>query len=141
MQTWGEQNIVEGDEIIVSHLEHHANIVPWYQLTKKTGAKLRVIPVDDTGQIILEELPKLINERTKLLSITQVSNALGTVTPVAEVIKIAHAKGYVYWLTALNLFRIYQPMFKPSMPTFLCSLDIKCLDQQALAPSMQNQNC
>ncbi|HAV5576148.1 TPA: cysteine desulfurase [Acinetobacter baumannii] len=92
-KTWGEQNIGEGDEIIVSHLEHHANIVPWYQLTKKTGAKLRVIPVDDTGQIILEELPKLINERTKLLSITQVSNALGTVPPVAEVIKIAHAKG------------------------------------------------
>ena len=92
-KTWGEQNIGEGDEIIVSHLEHHANIVPWYQLTKKTGAKLRVIPVDDTGQIILEELPRLINERTKLLSITQVSNALGTVTPVAEVIKIAHAKG------------------------------------------------
>lgn len=92
-KTWGEQNIGEGDEIIVSHLEHHANIVPWFQLTKKVGAKLRVIPVDDTGQIILEELPKLINERTKLISITQVSNALGTVTPVAEVIKIAHAKG------------------------------------------------
>ncbi|ENX21848.1 hypothetical protein F892_01086 [Acinetobacter vivianii] len=92
-KTWGEQNIGEGDEIIVSHLEHHANIVPWFQLTKKVGAKLRVIPVDDTGQIILEELPKLINERTKLISITQVSNALGTVTPVAEVIKIAHSKG------------------------------------------------
>ena len=92
-KTWGEQHIGEGDEIIVSHLEHHANIVPWFQLTKKVGAKLRVIPVDDTGQIILEELPKLINERTKLISITQVSNALGTVTPVAEVIKIAHAKG------------------------------------------------
>ncbi|RPE30272.1 cysteine desulfurase/selenocysteine lyase [Acinetobacter sp. BIGb0102] len=92
-KTWGEQNIGEGDEIIVSHLEHHANIVPWFQLTKKVGAKLRVIPVDDTGQILLEELPKLINERTKLISITQVSNALGTVTPVAEVIKIAHSKG------------------------------------------------
>ncbi len=92
-KTWGEQNIGEGDEIIVSHLEHHANIVPWYQLTKKTGAKLRVIPVDDSGQIRLEELPKLINEHTKIISITQVSNALGTVTPVAEVIKIAHSKG------------------------------------------------
>lgn len=77
----------------MSHLEHHANIVPWYQLTKKTGAKLRVIPVDDSGQIRLEELPKLINEHTKIISITQVSNALGTVTPVAEVIKIAHSKG------------------------------------------------
>ncbi|OUY07612.1 family 2A encapsulin nanocompartment cargo protein cysteine desulfurase [Acinetobacter populi] len=92
-KSWGEQNIGEGDEIIVSNLEHHANIVPWYQLTKKVGAKLRVIPVDDTGQIILEELPKLINDRTKLVSITQVSNALGTVTPVAEVIQIAHAHG------------------------------------------------
>nr|WP_174506311.1 family 2A encapsulin nanocompartment cargo protein cysteine desulfurase [Acinetobacter sp. Marseille-Q1620] len=92
-KTWGEQNIGEGDEILVSHLEHHANIVPWYQLSKKTGAKLRVIPVDDTGQIILEEVPKLINERTKLVSITQVSNALGTVTPVDEIIQIAHAKG------------------------------------------------
>lgn len=92
-KTWGEQHIAEGDEIIVSHLEHHANIVPWFQLSKKVGARLRVIPVDDTGQIILEELPKLINARTKLISITQVSNALGTVTPVADVIKIAHAKG------------------------------------------------
>ena len=62
----------------------------------KTGAKLRVIPVDDTGQIILEELPKLINERTKLLSITQVSNALGTVTPVAEVIKLPMPKVYAF---------------------------------------------
>ncbi len=92
-KTWGEQNIGEGDEIIVSNLEHHANIVPWYQLAKRVGAKLRVIPVDDTGQIILEELPKLINSRTKLVSITQVSNALGTVTPIPEVISIAHARG------------------------------------------------
>ncbi|KAA8735392.1 cysteine desulfurase [Acinetobacter qingfengensis] len=92
-KTWGEQNIGEGDEIIVSNLEHHANIVPWYQLAQKVGAKLRVIPVDDTGQIILEELPKLINERTKLVSVTQVSNALGTVTPIPEIINIAHARG------------------------------------------------
>jgi cysteine desulfurase/selenocysteine lyase len=92
-KSWGEQNIGEGDEIIVSYLEHHANIVPWYQLSKKTGAKLKVIPVDDSGQIILEELPKMMNARTKLISITQVSNALGTVTPVAEVIQMAHARG------------------------------------------------
>lgn len=92
-KTWGEQNIGAGDEILVSHLEHHANIVPWYQLSQKTGAKLRVIPVDDTGQIILEAVPALINERTKLVSITQVSNALGTVTPTAEIIQLAHSKG------------------------------------------------
>lgn len=92
-KTYGKQNIGQGDEIIVSNLEHHANIVPWYQLAKEVGAKLRVIPVDDTGQIKLEEFTKLLNERTKLVSITQVSNALGTVTPVAEVISLAHAKG------------------------------------------------
>lgn len=92
-KTWGKQNIGAGDEIIVSHLEHHANIVPWYQLSKETGAVLRVIPVDDTGQIKLEEFSKLLNPRTKLVSITQVSNALGTVTPTAEVIALAHAAG------------------------------------------------
>ncbi|MDN5417845.1 MAG: cysteine desulfurase [Acinetobacter sp.] len=92
-KSWGKQNIQAGDEIIVSHLEHHANIVPWYQLSKETGAKLRVIPVDDTGQIQIEEFVKLLNPRTKLVSITQVSNALGTVTPTQEVIALAHAAG------------------------------------------------
>ena len=92
-KSWGKQNIQAGDEIIVSHLEHHANIVPWFQLTKETGAKLRVIPVDDTGQIQIEEFIKLLNPRTKLVSITQVSNALGTVTPTQEIIALAHAAG------------------------------------------------
>ena len=92
-KSWGKQNIQAGDEIIVSHLEHHANIVPWFQLTKETGAKLRVIPVDDTGQIQIEEFVKLLNPRTKLVSITQVSNALGTVTPTQEIIALAHAAG------------------------------------------------
>ena len=92
-KSWGKQNIQVGDEIIVSHLEHHANIVPWFQLSKETGAKLRVIPVDDTGQIQIEEFVKLLNPRTKLVSITQVSNALGTVTPTQEIIALAHAAG------------------------------------------------
>jgi cysteine desulfurase/selenocysteine lyase len=92
-KTWGAQNIGEGDEIIVSHLEHHANIVPWQQLAAAKGAKLRVIPVDDSGQILLDEYRKLLNHRTKLVSITQVSNALGTVTPVKEVVALAHSAG------------------------------------------------
>ena len=92
-KSWGKQNIQAGDEIIVSHLEHHANIVPWYQLSQETGAKLRVIPVDDTGQIQIEEFIKLLNPKTKLVSITQVSNALGTVTPTQEIITLAHAAG------------------------------------------------
>lgn len=91
--TFGQQQVGEGDEIIVSQLEHHANIVPWHMLANRVGAKLRVIPVDDTGQILLDEFRKLINGRTKLVSVTQVSNALGTVTPVKEIIDIAHANG------------------------------------------------
>ncbi|MDV7212367.1 family 2A encapsulin nanocompartment cargo protein cysteine desulfurase [Azotobacter beijerinckii] len=91
--TFGRQFIGAGDEIIVSHLEHHANIVPWQQLANVVGAKLKVIPVDDSGQILLEEYARLLGPRTKLVSITQVSNALGTVTPVAEVIALAHAAG------------------------------------------------
>ena len=92
-KTWGVQNIGEGDEIIVSLLEHHANIVPWQQLAQQTGAKIRVIPVDDTGQLKLDELQKLLNPKTKLVSVTQVSNALGTVTPIKQVIDMAHAAG------------------------------------------------
>jgi len=91
--SWGEKHIREGDEIIVSHLEHHANIVPWQQLASRKGARLRVIPVDDSGQVLLDEFGKLLNERTRLVAITQVSNALGTVTPVKEIAAMAHRSG------------------------------------------------
>jgi cysteine desulfurase/selenocysteine lyase len=91
--TFGRKYIGAGDEIIVSHLEHHANIVPWQQLAAEVGAKIKVIPVNDSGQIILEEFIKLLCSRTKLVAITQVSNALGTVTPVAEIIALAHGVG------------------------------------------------
>ncbi|MEI9911212.1 MAG: family 2A encapsulin nanocompartment cargo protein cysteine desulfurase [Bacteroidota bacterium] len=92
-KSYGEQFLSAGDEIIVSHLEHHANIVPWQQLAQKKGVKLRVIPVDDDGQILLDEYQKLLNPRTKLVSFTQVSNALGTVTPAKQIIDLAHGAG------------------------------------------------
>jgi cysteine desulfurase/selenocysteine lyase len=92
-KSWGAQHIGEGDEIVVSHLEHHANIVPWQQLAAQKGAVLRVIPVDDSGQIILSEYQRLLGPKTKLVSITQVSNALGTVVPVHEVVQIARRQG------------------------------------------------
>ncbi len=92
-KTWGAAHLREGDEIIVSHLEHHANIVPWQQLCAVTGAKLRVIPVDDDGQVILDEYAKLLNPRTKLVSFTQVSNALGTITPARQMVAMAHSAG------------------------------------------------
>lgn len=92
-KTWGKKHLGQGDEIVVSHLEHHANIVPWQQLCQETGAVLKVIPVDDSGQILLEEYQKLLTARTKLVSFTQVSNALGTVTPAQEMIAMAHRAG------------------------------------------------
>jgi len=94
-KTWGAQNVGAGDEIIVSHLEHHANIVPWQQLAAEKGAKLRVIPVDDSGQVLLDEYRRLLNDRTKIVSVTQVSNALGTVVPVKEIVELAHRAGAV----------------------------------------------
>ena len=92
-KTWGAANVGEGDEIIVSNLEHHANIVPWQQLAAQQGARIRVIPVDDDGQVRLDEYRKLLNPRTKLVAVTQVSNALGTVVPVQEIVALAHAAG------------------------------------------------
>lgn len=92
-KTWGAQNIGEGDEIIVSLLEHHANIVPWQQLAAHVGARIKVIPVDDSGQLRLDEYRKLLGPQVKLVSVTQVSNALGTVTPIKQVIDMAHAAG------------------------------------------------
>jgi len=92
-QAWGRRNVKAGDEIVVSWLEHHANIVPWQMLCAESGARLRVAPVDDRGQIILEEYEKLLNPRTRIVSLTQVSNALGTVTPVREMTAMAHRHG------------------------------------------------
>ncbi|TGK24650.1 cysteine desulfurase [Leptospira yasudae] len=92
-QTWGRQNIGKDDEILITWLEHHANIVPWQMLCSEKGAKLKVVPVDETGQIILNEYERLLTPRTKLVSITQVSNALGTVTPVIPMVERAHRLG------------------------------------------------
>ena len=89
--SFGERYIRPGDEIIISHLEHHANIVPWQMMCERKGARLRIIPIDDTGEIIFDEYLKLLSEKTKLVSVTQVSNALGTVLPVREIIDTAHS--------------------------------------------------
>jgi cysteine desulfurase / selenocysteine lyase len=92
-QSWGRQNIHKDDEIVITWLEHHANIVPWQMLCAETGARLRVVPVDNTGQVILDEYQKLLGPRTRLVAFAQVSNALGTVTPAQEMIEMAHRYG------------------------------------------------
>ena len=91
-QTFGRANVGAGDEVVITAMEHHSNIVPWQLLCEEKGAKLRVAPINDRGELILEEYAKLLTPRTKLAAIAHVSNALGTVNPVKEMIAMAHAQ-------------------------------------------------
>ena len=90
---WGLDNVGEGDEILISVLEHHSNIIPWQLLAHRTGAKLRYIELDDQGRLILDDLPSLLSGRTKVVAISHVSNALGTVNPIEEIAAAAHEVG------------------------------------------------
>jgi cysteine desulfurase/selenocysteine lyase len=89
--SFGERYIKPGDEIIISHLEHHANIVPWQMMCERKGAVLKIIPINNNGEVILEEYLKLLSPKTRLVSVTQASNALGTILPLKEIISAAHA--------------------------------------------------
>jgi cysteine desulfurase / selenocysteine lyase len=91
--SWGEPNIGEGDEIVLSIMEHHSNIVPWHFLRERHGAVIKWAPVDDEGNFLIDEFEKLLTPRTKLVAMTHMSNALGTLVPIKEVIRIAHARG------------------------------------------------
>lgn len=92
-QTFGRQNVREGDEVLISAMEHHSNIVPWQMLCEQVGAKLKVIPINERGELKMDEFEKLISLRTRLVSIVHVSNALGTINPVKEICDIAHKHG------------------------------------------------
>jgi cysteine desulfurase/selenocysteine lyase len=92
-QSFGGMVIGEGDEIVLSILEHHSNIVPWHFHRERNGAVLKWAPIDDDGNFLLDEFEKLLTPRTRIVAVTQMSNALGTIVPIAEVIKIAHARG------------------------------------------------
>jgi cysteine desulfurase/selenocysteine lyase len=88
--SFGRKAVGAGDEIVISAIEHHANIVPWQMLCEEKGARLKVVPVDDRGDLIIDEYARLLGPRTRLVAITQVSNALGTITPIEEIIRLAH---------------------------------------------------
>ena len=93
MHGYGRKFVKEGDEIVISAMEHHANIVPWQMLCEEKGARLKVIPMSDAGELLLDEYEALLNERTKLVAVMHVSNALGTVNPVKEIVARAHKQG------------------------------------------------
>jgi cysteine desulfurase / selenocysteine lyase len=90
---WGGKHLLPGDEIVITHLEHHANIVPWQLISQRTGAILKVAPVDDAGNLLMSEFENLLGPKTKLVAATQVSNALGTVTPVEKIVELGHRYG------------------------------------------------
>ncbi len=92
-QSFGAPRLAEGDEILLTHMEHHSNIVPWQMVCEAKKAKLRVVPVDDRGDLILEEYERLLGPKTKLVSVVHLSNALGTINPVKEMIRLAHRRG------------------------------------------------
>ena len=92
-QSYAKHNLGPGDEVIVSNMEHHSNIVPWQMLREEKGVVLKVIPIDESGELLMDEYERMLSPRTKLVSITHVSNALGTILPVGQIIEMAHAQG------------------------------------------------
>ena len=94
-QTYGRSRLTAGDEIVITGLEHHSNIVPWQMVCEQTGAKLRVVPIDDAGEVPLDAFEKTLNPRTRLVAIAHVSNALGTINPIETMIELAHRQGAV----------------------------------------------
>ncbi len=92
-QSWGRTVLKPGDEVLLTWLEHHSNIVPWQLVCEQTGARLRVVPIDDRGELVMEEFDRLLTERTRLVAVGHVSNALGTINPVAEIARKAHDAG------------------------------------------------
>jgi cysteine desulfurase/selenocysteine lyase len=92
-QSWGRRYVKEGDEVLITAIEHHSNIVPWQMLCDERGATLRVVPVNDAGELLLDELQTLLTPRTKIVSLGHASNALGTINPVKAIVEMAHAAG------------------------------------------------
>ncbi|MCE0497423.1 MAG: cysteine desulfurase [Methylacidiphilales bacterium] len=118
-QSYGRKNIGQGDEILITNIEHHANIVPWQLLAEQTGAVIRVAPVNDRGELILDQFNSLLSGRTKLVSVTHVANSIGTINPVEQIIAISHAYGVPVLVDAAQS--------TPHMPVNVTALDVDFL--------------
>jgi cysteine desulfurase/selenocysteine lyase len=119
-RSWGDANLKPGDEIILSVMEHHSNLVPWQQLAARTGAVLKHIPITDDGLLILDEFDKLLSDRTKLVALTEVSNVLGTINPIVEITRRAHAAGALVLVDAAQSIPHMQTDVQASGVDFLC---------------------
>ena len=130
--SFGEVFVKEGDEIIISQMEHHSNIVPWQMLCQRKKAVLKVIPITDKGELKMDEYKKLLSAKTKLVAVTHVSNSLGTINPVEEIIELAHAKNIPVLLDGAQAMPHIKVDVKKLDVIFIASQATKYMAQQAL---------
>ena len=140
-RSWGDENIRPGDEILLSEMEHHSNLVPWQQLAARRGAALRHIPLTDDGLLRLDRLDELLTPRTRLVAITAVSNVLGTINPVAEIIRRAHQAGAVVLVDGARACPIRRPTCRPWTPISWPSAGTRCWGPRAWACSTASGSC
>ena len=133
--TYGRTRVGRGDEVIVSAMEHHSNIVPWQLLCEQQGARLRVMPISGAGELDLDAYAALLNERTRIVSIVHVSNALGTVNPIEEVVRLAHRRGAAVSSTAHRPPRIARSTCRRSAAISMRSPATRCSARPASASS------
>lgn len=130
--SYGLSNLSEGDEIVITPMEHHSNIIPWRQVAKKTGATLKYIPLKEDGSIDLQDVENTVTEHTKIVSVMQVSNVLGTINPVKEIGAIAHKHGAIMVVDGAQSTPHLKVDVQDLDCDFLLFLPIRCADQQAL---------
>ncbi len=136
--TFGRERIKPGDEIVLSIMEHHSNIVPWHFLRERQGAVIKWAPIDDDGNFLLDEFEKLLGPRTKMVAITQMSNALGTVVPVKDVVKLAHARGIPVLVDGAQAPCIWMWTCAISIAISTCSPVTSCTGRPASARCTAN---
>src|SRR5947199_4153679 len=140
MHGYGRKFIGAGDEVIISAMEHHANIVPWQMLCEEKGARLRVIPMNDAGELLLDEYDALLNERTKIVAIAHISNSLGTINPIKEMIERAHKYGVPGLIDGAQGI-VHLPIdVRTWTAIFTLSPATRCLRQRGAASSMAQRS-
>lgn len=128
--SYGDANVGEGDEIVVTQMEHHANLVPWQQLAKRQGATLKFIPMAEDGTITLEAVRETVSERTKIVAIAHVSNVLGTINDIKAIAEIAHEHGAIISVDGAQSVPHMKVDVQDLNVDFIVLVAIKCLDQQ-----------
>ena len=137
--SYARANLKEGDEIVITHMEHHANIIPWQQAAKATGATLKYIPLQEDGTLSLEDVKQTITHQTKIVAVTHVSNVLGTINPIKEIAKIAHDHGAIIVVDGAQSTPHMQIDVQDLDCDFSHSLGIKCVDRLASVCALREE--